>query len=157
MILFSSQLAFRTCRQLRDSKFREICRSLHVDLRGTNISLRSCITKCLVVTSETFPLHDVEQQIRALVCGTLQEYQCLDTCEGLRTYIADVTRTVWFLINQEPSFELDTNFQTPVKLQADKHQRHHSSGRSSDHVKNYLWPALIQSNICVHKAVVITG
>ncbi|GJQ85485.1 hypothetical protein Trydic_g23075 [Trypoxylus dichotomus] len=157
-ILFSVVvLAFRTCKQVKDAKFREICRSLHVDLRAlNNISLRSCIAKCLALTSDTFPLHDVEQQIRALLCGTLQEYKCLDTCEGLRTYIADVTRTVWFLVNQESPFELDTNFQTPIKFETDKHQRHHSD-RSSDNVKSYLWPALLQFSSCVHKAVVVTG
>ncbi|KRT80500.1 hypothetical protein AMK59_8312, partial [Oryctes borbonicus] len=158
-ILFSVVvLAFRTCKQLKDVKFREICRSLHIDFRTlNNISLRSCIAKCLAVTSNTFPLHDVEQQIRVLVCGTLQEYKCLDTCEGLRSYIADVTRTVWFLVNQESAFDLDTNFQTPVKFQTDKHQRHHSSDRNSDNVKNYLWPALLQFGNCVQKAVVVTS
>nr|XP_022918602.1 uncharacterized protein LOC111427609 [Onthophagus taurus] len=157
-ILFSVVvLAFRTCRHLKDTKLRETFRNLHIDVRNSSANLlRSTITKCFATTFDTFPLSEIETQIRNLVCDTLQEYKCLDSCEGLRRYVAEVSRTVWFLINQDPPFELETNFTIPTKFRPDLHLKHHSSDRTSDNVKCYLWPALIQSGNCVHKAVVVT-
>lgn len=72
-------------------------------------------------------------------------------------YVGDVTKVSWQLVNHDPSFELDTDFQTPIRLQPDRHQRHHSSDRTSDTVTAFLWPALLHRNTCVQKAVVVTG
>lgn len=72
-------------------------------------------------------------------------------------YVSDITRVAWLLVNQIPAYELDTDFQTPVKLRSEKHQRHHSADRNSDIVKGYLWPALMTQNTYAWKAVVVTG
>jgi hypothetical protein len=72
-------------------------------------------------------------------------------------YVGDVTRVAWLLVNQLPAYELDTDFQTPLRLRPDKHQRHHSADRTSDTIKAYLWPALVLQNAYVYKAVVVTG
>lgn len=133
-------------------------RSLHVDERTTAAqNLRSDLMRCLASTAESFPLMDAEHQVLALVCDTLREYKCLETCAALRRYVSNATRVCWFIVNQDPPYELDTDFQTPVRLQPDRHTRHHSSDRSSDTVRAYLWPGLLVHSSCVHKAVVVTN
>lgn len=78
-------------------------------------------------------------------------------CIFFNRYVGDVTKVSWQLVNHNPPFELDTEFQTPVRLSSDRHQRHHSSDRTSDTVTAFLWPALLLRNTCVQKAVVVTG
>jgi hypothetical protein len=158
-ILFSVVvLAFRTCKNLRDNKLKETFRNLHLDGRtAAGQGLRQDVIKCLAASAETFPLADAEHQVRALVCDTLKEYRCLEGCAALRRYVGDVTRVAWLLVNQLPAYELDTDFQTPLRLRPDKHQRHHSADRTSDTIKAYLWPALVLQNAYVYKAVVVTG
>lgn len=119
--------------------------------------LREDVIKCLRSTAETYPLYNVERQVRDMVCGTLKEYTCLENCTALCRYIRDVARTSWLLVNQIPAYELDTDFTTPTHLQVEKHQRHHSSDRNCDIVRSYLWPALMTNSAFVHKAIVITG
>ncbi|KAJ8985983.1 hypothetical protein NQ317_013867 [Molorchus minor] len=158
-ILFSVVvLAFRTCKHLRDAKLRETFRSLHLDLRSSAAqTLRQEILRCLSTSSETFPLSDAESQVTALVCDTLREYRCLGGCSALRRYVGEATRVAWFLVNQFPAYELDTDFQISARLYPNKHQRHQSSDTSSEIIRAYLWPALMLQNNCVFKAVVVTG
>ncbi|XP_019865235.2 uncharacterized protein LOC109594456 [Aethina tumida] len=158
-ILFSVVvLAFRTCKNLRESKLRETFRNLHVDGRSAAAeNLRNDVMRCLAASPENFPLADAENQVLALVCDTLREYKCLESCMPLRRYVSEATKVAWTLVNQVPPFELDTDFQTPNRMRQEKHQRHHSSDRSSDAVKSYLWPALVLQNEYVFKAVVVTG
>lgn len=135
-----------------------MCNCLHVDIRShAGTTLRNDVLKCLGTTAESFPLQDVERQVRDMVCGTLKEYTCLENCSALCRYIRDVTRVSWMLVNQMPAYELDTDFTTPTQLQPERHVRHHSSDRNCDIVRSYLWPALIYNSNFVHKAVVITG
>ncbi|KAK9881742.1 hypothetical protein WA026_017263 [Henosepilachna vigintioctopunctata] len=159
-ILFSVVvLAFRTCKSIREQKIREVFHILHVNHHRTGPaqSLREETMRFLSSSSETFPLTDAENQVRTLVCDTLREYKCLEGSVALRRYIEEVTRTAWHLVNQVPPFELETDFQTPVRMQAHIHQRHHSSDRTSDMVLSYLWPGLHLQTACVYKAVVVTG
>lgn len=72
-------------------------------------------------------------------------------------FVSNVTRVSWLLVNNEPSYELSTDFQTPVKFHSDRHIRHHNSDKGSDTVQSYLWPALLSRSTCVHKAVVVTS
>ena len=74
----------------------------------------------------------------------------------LRRYISEVTRTAWWLVNQNPPYELDTDLNTPFRLNHKKHSRHHSSKRDGEIVRAFLWPALLRGGNCVHKAVVVT-
>lgn len=129
-----------------------------MDIRHTAAQqLRQEVMRCLATTSDTYPLDDAENQVLALVCDTLREYKCLETCMPLRRYVGDVTKVAWMMVNQVPPYELDTDFQTPVRMQPEKHQRHHTADRCSETVKAYLWPALMRQGCCLHKAVVITG
>ncbi|CAG9862362.1 unnamed protein product [Phyllotreta striolata] len=156
-ILFSVVvLAFRTCKTLRDHKLLQTFRTLHLDHRSSkNSSLHKEVMRCLA-SSEEFPLHEAEHQVLSLVCDTLKEYRCLEGCLELRRYVGEATKIAWVMVCQVPPYELDTDFQTPVRLQPEKHQRHHSSDRNSDIIRAFLWPALILESSCVHKAIVIT-
>lgn len=152
------QLAFRTCKNLRETRLREAFQILQVDARTPPAQhLRSDILRCFVTTSDTYPIGEVENQVLNLVCDTLREYKCLETCVPLRRYVSDVTKTAWLLVNHEPPYELDADFQTPTRMQPERHARHHTSDRTSETVRSYLWPGLIQGNTYIHKNVVITG
>lgn len=113
--------------------------------------------RCLASTAESFPLIDVEHQVLALVCDTLKEYKCLESCSTLRKYVSNATRVCWFIVNQDPPYDMDMDFQIPVKFQYDRHNRHHSSDRNSESVRAYLWPGLLAQSAYVYKAVVITS
>ncbi|KAK5645491.1 hypothetical protein RI129_006791 [Pyrocoelia pectoralis] len=158
-ILFSVVvLAFRTCKNLRESKLRESLRSLHVDERTSAAHIfRTHLMRCLASTAETFPLVDAERQVLALLCDTLKEYECLKTCAPLRAYVSNVTSVCWYIANQDPPYELDTDFQIPVRFQPERHLKHHSSDRLSNTVRAYLWPGLLSRSSFAHKAVVITN
>ncbi|KAG5869280.1 hypothetical protein JTB14_018655, partial [Gonioctena quinquepunctata] len=157
-ILFSVVvLAFRTCKTLRDHKVLQTFRTLHLDHRlSTSQPLRQEVLRCLSASAESFPLEEAENQVVKLVCDTLKEYKCLETCEALRRYAGEAARVAWALVCQVPPYELDTDFQTPVRMQPEKHQRHHTSSRHTDIVRAYLWPALMLQNDYVHKAIVVT-
>ncbi|KAL3270369.1 hypothetical protein HHI36_009415 [Cryptolaemus montrouzieri] len=159
-ILFSVVvLAFRTCKSIREQKIREIFHILHIDhhRNGPAQSLREETMRYFSSSSDTFPLAEAENQVRTLVCDTLREYKCLEECLALKRYVGEVTRVAWYLVNQVPSYELDTDFQAPIRMQSNIHQRHHSSDRTSDMVRSYLWPGLHLLNVCVYKAVVVTS
>lgn len=65
-ILF--QLAFRSCKNLREQKVRETCSCLQVDVRShAGQILREDVIKCLRSTAETYPLYNVERQVRDMV------------------------------------------------------------------------------------------
>lgn len=139
---------------------RKLLHTVHTFTRYLTISdtfRTNSFGRCLASAADTYPLSEVEHQVRALVCDTLKEYKCLETCMPLRRYISEVAKVCWLLVNGDPPFELDTDFQTPIVLQPDRHQRHHSSDRSCDTIRSFLWPALMQRAAYVHKAVVITG
>ncbi|XP_023029011.1 uncharacterized protein [Leptinotarsa decemlineata] len=157
-ILFSVVvLAFRTCRTIRDHKLLQTFRTLHIDHRSSaSQSLRQEVLRCLASSSESFPLEDAENQVIGLVCETLKEYKCLESCQALRSYAGEAAKVAWALVCQVPPYELDTDFQTPVRLHPEKHQPHQSSPRSSDIVRAYLWPALMLQTNYVHKAIVVT-
>lgn len=152
------QLAFRTCKSLRETRLRDTFQALQVDGRTLPAQrLRSDILRLFVATSDTYPIAEIERQVLSLVCDTLREYKCLEGCAPLRRYVADVAKTAWFLVNHEPPFELDTDFQTPTRMQPERQVRHHTSDRNSETVRSYLWPGLIQDGQYMHKNVVITG
>ncbi|XP_056637011.1 uncharacterized protein LOC130445426 [Diorhabda sublineata] len=157
-ILFSVVvLAFRTCKTLREHKLLQTYRTLNLDPHSTKfLSLRLEVMRCLAASAESYPLQEAENQVLGLVCETLKEYKCLEECQELRRYAEEATKIAWQLVCQVPPYELDTDFQTPVRLHPEKHQRHHTSSRSSDIVRGFLWPALMSESNYVYKAVVVT-
>ncbi|CAG9819262.1 unnamed protein product [Phaedon cochleariae] len=157
-ILFSVVvLAFRTCKSLRDHKLLQACRALHVDPRcSASLPLRREALRCLAAAQEALPLQEAEDQVMGLVCEALKEYGCLGGCQALRKFAGEAARVAWALGCRMPAYELDTDFQTPTRLQPEKHQRHHSSSRNSDIVRSFLWPALLLHTNYVYKAIVVT-
>ncbi|CAH1115163.1 unnamed protein product [Psylliodes chrysocephalus] len=157
-ILFSVVvLAFRTCKTLRDHRLLQTFRTLHLDHRSSKyVSLRKEVMRCLASSADSYPLQEAENQVVGLVCDTLKEYKCLEGCQELRRYVAEATKIAWVMVCQVPPYELDTDFQTPVRLQPEKHQRHHTSDRNADIVRAFLWPALMLESNYVYKAIVVT-
>lgn len=109
------------------------------------------------------------------VLSTLHEYPSLETCIPLIHYISACVRLAWKMANQLIPYYLDTDFTLGINyfkkekkkkkliyfhflglLRLEKHERHPSSDKRSDIIRAFLWPALIQNNRCVFKAVVAT-
>ncbi|KAJ8917873.1 hypothetical protein NQ315_010786 [Exocentrus adspersus] len=141
-ILFSVVvLAFRTCRNLRETKLRETFRALHVDVRSSCAqSLRQEILRCLSTSKEAFPLSEAESQVITLVCDTLKEYKCLENCSALRRYVGEVTRVAWALVNHHPPYELDAG-------NTEKHPKN-IHGKTCTHYKTEVQLNSIFSNTC---------
>lgn len=89
------------------------------------------------------------------IWATLFDYPCLKTCEGLTRYIQDCVKLSWGLSNQSPPFVIE--YETR-HFRRDMHVRFHTSHPDSEHIKTYLWPALLEGDNgpCVHKGVVVT-
>ncbi|XP_077292427.1 uncharacterized protein LOC143915593 [Arctopsyche grandis] len=158
-ILFSViVLAFRACQNLRDRKTMETRKNLGLPdnfKSPTLIQLEAAVRSALSESVETFPLGEAERQVANQVLSTLHEYPCLERCGGLLQYVSDCCRLAWILCNQIPPLTIDTDF-TPVLMRADKHVRFHSSDQRSDLIKSFVWPALMDEENCVFKAVVMT-
>ncbi len=90
------------------------------------------------------------------ILATLYDYPCLKTCDGLIIYVRDCVRLAWSLCTQTPPFIIEYETRS---FRRDMHVRFHTSHQNSDHIKSYLWPALLEESpngVCVHKGVVIT-
>lgn len=169
-------LAFRTCFGLRERKVLEVRRLLHgLEKNDEPIQcLDRAVRQYLKDTSDSFPMGDVERQVanqvycfsKKLIKGikhtiffkvlsTLHEYPCLDTCTPLIHYISECVRHAWKMSNQLIPYYLDMDF-TLGLMRIEKHERFISSDDRSDIIRGYLWPALIQNNKCVCKAIVVT-
>ncbi|CAH2013600.1 unnamed protein product [Acanthoscelides obtectus] len=112
--------------------------------------------RCLGATGDACPFQEAEAQVVGLVCDTLREYRCLEGCDQLRRYAGQAARVAWAMVCAVPPYELDTDFATPAKLQLEKHQRHHSSDRTCETVRAFVWPGISCQNRCVFKAIVVT-
>lgn len=105
---------------------------------------------------------------------TLHEYPCLENCLPLIDYITACVRLAWKMANHTVPYFLDLDFtlgnlRTPSNfaqpnhnlkssgiLNLDKHDKHPSSNERSDIIRAFIWPALIQNQRCVFKAVIAT-
>lgn len=106
-------------------------------------------------TCETFPTGDVERQVANQVLVTLHEYPCLEMCLPLLGYISACVRLAWRMANHSTPYYLDLDF-TLAAICADKHERHPISDGASNTIRTFIWPALVQDQRCVFKAVVVT-
>uniref|UniRef100_A0A1B0GGG9 Mitochondria-eating protein n=1 Tax=Glossina morsitans morsitans TaxID=37546 RepID=A0A1B0GGG9_GLOMM len=158
-ILFSIiVLSFRLCHGMRERKVLEVRRTLYCPLDSTNeitLALDRSVRNYLYETIETFPLGEIERTVFNQVLSTLHEYPCLDSCPPLTHYVSNCVRLAWKMVNQKVPYYLDTDFNLGF-LRPEKHDRHLQSDRRSDLIKAFLWPALMQSNRCVFKAIVAT-
>ncbi|KAL9893174.1 uncharacterized protein LOC119640886 [Glossina fuscipes] len=158
-ILFSIiVLSFRLCHGMRERKVLEVRRSVYCPLDSTNeitLALDRSVRNYLYETIETFPLGEIERTVFNQVLSTLHEYPCLDSCPPLTHYVSNCVRLAWKMVNQKVPYYLDIDFNLGF-LRPEKHDRHLQSDRRSDLIKAFLWPALMQNNRCVFKAIVAT-
>ncbi|XP_055907872.1 uncharacterized protein LOC129942816 [Eupeodes corollae] len=151
-------LSFRACHGMRERKVIEVRRTLNCPLDSVNeisLALDRSVRAHLHITADTFPMGDIERQVSNQVLSTLHEYPCLETCLPLTKFISDSVRQAWKMVNQKCPYYLDSDFNLGF-LRPEKHERHQHSDRRSDLIKAFLWPALMQNNQCVFKAIVET-
>ncbi|EEC01665.1 hypothetical protein IscW_ISCW001706, partial [Ixodes scapularis] len=101
-----------------------------------------------------FALAGRAQEVCAQIWATLYDYPCLKGCQGLARYVRDCVRLAWALTVQGFGIEYETRV-----FRRDLHVRFHTSNHESDHIRTYLWPALLRAapqGACVHKGVVVT-
>ncbi|SPP89943.1 uncharacterized protein LOC117591458 [Drosophila guanche] len=158
-ILFSMiVLSFRLCHGMRDRKVMEVRQVLSCGLDSsseTTLALDRAVRHHLHETTDSFPLGEIEQSVFNQVLSTLHEYPCLESCPTLTNYVSACVRLAWRMINQKAPYYLDMDFNLGF-LRPEKHEPHSQSDRRSDLIKAFLWPALMQNNQCVFKAVVTT-
>ncbi|EDV93215.1 uncharacterized protein LOC6564180 [Drosophila grimshawi] len=158
-ILFSMiVLSFRLCHGMRERKVLEVRRVLNCPLDSsseTTLALDRSVRHHLHETTDSFPLGEIERSVFNQVLSTLHEYPCLESCPPLTHFVSACVRLAWRMINQKAPYYLDTDFNLGF-LRPEKHERHPQSDRRSDLIKAFLWPALMQNNQCVFKAIVAT-
>ncbi|XP_067619757.1 uncharacterized protein [Eurosta solidaginis] len=158
-VLFSIiVLSFRLCHGMRERKVLEVRRILNCPLDAsseTTLSLDRSVRTYLNETVESFPLGDIERSVFNQVLSTLHEYPCLHSCPALTHFVSTCVRLAWRMVNQKSPYYLDSDFNLGF-LRPEKHERHLQSDRRSDLIKAFIWPALMQNNRCVFKAIVAT-
>lgn len=109
----------------------------------------------LRTTVDRFEIRKNIEEVCTQIWATLYDYPCLKKCDGLLQYVKDCVRLAWGLCNQTPPFFIE--YEARI-FRRDMHVRFHTSNQESDHIKTYLWPALLEgkNGPCVHKGVVIT-
>lgn len=87
--------------------------------------------------------------------STLYDYPKLRECKELNIFIGDAVRTAWSIIIYEPQMKIDYS---SSKFDKTIHERSQNSNKLSEHIAQYIWPALIDklSHNCLMKGVVIT-
>lgn len=163
-IIFSvAVLSFRAAISLRDRRLTEVKALLGVDPDGTPSEpsvarLGTAATRVLQQTAHSFPLGEAERTVVNQVVSTLREYPCLSGCGALHALVAAACRAAWTISLHSPPLRIDTDF-TPVVMNPEKHVRFSpGDGRDkrSDLIKSFVWPALMEGNRCVFRAVVLT-
>ncbi|XP_052744968.1 uncharacterized protein LOC112053263 [Bicyclus anynana] len=153
-------LSFRAAISLRDKRLIEVKSLLGCDSDDTPgaSGLVAAATRLLRSTAHSFPLGDAERTVVNQVVSTLREYPCLAACGALHALVAAACRAAWALSLHAPPLRIDTDF-TPVVMNPEKHVRYSLADareRRSDLIKSFVWPALMDGNRCVFRAVVLT-
>nr|XP_026499433.1 uncharacterized protein LOC113403184 [Vanessa tameamea] len=153
-------LSFRAAISLRDKRISEVKALLGCESEATPgaAQLSAAALRLLRNTAHTFPLGEAERTVINQVANTLREYPCLSSCGALHALAAAACRAAWALALHSPPLRIDTDF-TPVVMNPDKHVRFSlgdARERRSDLIKSFVWPALMDGNRCVFRAVVLT-
>ncbi|XP_037067859.1 uncharacterized protein LOC119089298 [Pollicipes pollicipes] len=115
--------------------------------------LERTLTAFLQQTVDTYDLSKNVEEVCSQIWATLYDYPSLRSTEGLLSYVKESVRLAWGLINQMPPCRIEYEART---FSADQHVRHQASDAAQPAVHTYIWPALMEEAVCVHKAVVIT-
>ncbi|KAG0423744.1 hypothetical protein HPB47_000530, partial [Ixodes persulcatus] len=116
--------------------------------------LEASVEDYLSSTVDAFDVSRHVDEVCAQIWATLYDYPCLKGCQGLARYVRDCVRLAWALTVQGFGIEYETRV-----FRRDLHVRFHTSNHESDHIRTYLWPALLRAapqGACVHKGVVVT-
>ncbi|CAN8024087.1 unnamed protein product [Ixodes persulcatus] len=116
--------------------------------------LEASVEDYLRSTVDAFDVSRHVDEVCAQIWATLYDYPCLKGCQGLARYVRDCVRLAWALTVQGFGIEYETRV-----FRRDLHVRFHTSNHESDHIRTYLWPALLRAasqGACVHKGVVVT-
>ncbi|XP_015785773.2 uncharacterized protein LOC107363114 [Tetranychus urticae] len=115
----------------------------------------TAVSSYLRVTVDSFDPRNNVEEVLGQICATLYDYPCLRSCDGLLLYIKDCITLAWTLTIQSTPFVIEYGSRTYDK---DLHIRFHTSDQSSNTIRSYLWPSLLEgpNGPCVHKGVVIT-
>ncbi|XP_031764253.1 uncharacterized protein LOC113518676 [Galleria mellonella] len=157
-------LSFRAAISLRDRRLSEVKALLGAgdgDSAASDAAvarLLAAATRLLRDTAHSFPLGEAERTVINQVLSTLREYPCLGGCGALHALVAAACRAAWAVSLHSPPLRIDTDF-TPVVMNPEKHVRFtlgDGRERRSDLIKSFVWPALMDGNRCVFRAVVLT-
>ncbi|XP_018494384.1 uncharacterized protein LOC100901772 [Galendromus occidentalis] len=151
-------LAFRSVQNTIADMKSQVRRALRVKDAASDPyaeDLEASVELYLRSKAEDFDVTKNIQDVCQQILATLYDYPCLKDCRGLITYVGDSVRLAWALSTQTPPYRLEFETRT---FRSDYHVRFHSSNQSSEHIRTYLWPALMEAENgpCVHKGVVIT-
>ncbi|KAL0811172.1 hypothetical protein ABMA28_009603 [Loxostege sticticalis] len=156
-------LSFRAAISLRDRRLSEVkallgaADSEAAASESSTTRLVAAATRVLIETAHSFPLGEAERTVVNQVLSTLREYPCLGGCAALHALVAAACRAAWTISLHSPPLRIDTDF-TPVVMNPEKHVRFSNEARErrSDLIKSFVWPALMEGNRCVFRAVVLT-
>ncbi|XP_045532471.1 uncharacterized protein LOC123720063 [Pieris brassicae] len=153
-------LSFRAAISLRDRRVSEVKSLLGCENENDSSpaisSFVSSAMRLMRSTAHNFPLGDAERTVINQVVKTLSEYRSLSSCGALHALVAASCRAAWALSLHSPPLRIDTDF-TPVVMNPEKHIRYSAAGdRRSDLIKSFVWPALMDRNRCVFRAIVLT-
>ncbi|XP_068625691.1 uncharacterized protein [Battus philenor] len=150
-------LSFRAAISLRDKRLAEARALLggEDDSSPAAAGFIAAATRLMRSTAHSFPLGEAERTVVNQVVSTLREYPCLRACGALHALAAAGCRAAWTLSLHAPPLRIDTDF-TPVVMNPERHVRLDGSSLRSDLIKSFVWPALMDGNRCVFRAVVLT-
>ncbi|XP_033119398.1 uncharacterized protein LOC117118805 isoform X2 [Anneissia japonica] len=104
---------------------------------------------------ENMDLSHMSKNVCAKLFSTLPEYPTLKSSIPLTNYIHQCVHIAWQLSIQPQPYTIEYDCVTFNKV---RHQRAPGSNRSSNHIKIYLWPTLLEGSRMkvAYKGVVIT-
>eukprot|EP00058_Branchiostoma_floridae_P015649 XP_002601137.1 hypothetical protein BRAFLDRAFT_75584 [Branchiostoma floridae] len=157
VMLLSYRCAEERLSELRSSVFRLLPVPEGAASPGQKASaaeLDSCINNYLCTAADSWDTGACYQDVVGKLCECLQEFSALQESSSVTSYIRECVQLSWALCVQTPPLTLhysDTVFNPAL------HERFHSSDPGSDKIRDFLWPALMEEQTCLHKGVIMTG
>ncbi|KAI8483050.1 hypothetical protein Bbelb_392060 [Branchiostoma belcheri] len=122
--------------------------------KASAAELDGCINSYLCTAADSWDTGACYQDVVGKLCECLQEFSALQESNSVTSYIRECVQLSWALCVQTPPLTLhhsDTVFNPNL------HERFHSSDPGSEKIRDFLWPALMEEQTCLHKGVIMTG
>ncbi|XP_063369315.1 serine/arginine repetitive matrix protein 2 [Cydia amplana] len=124
--------------------------------------LTAAATRVLRAKAHVTPLHDAERTVVTQVASTLREYTGLAESSALRALTAACCRAAWRLVLAAPQLRLDTDF-TATRFDPEKHvvwvagagRAAAAGGARGQPIRSFVWPALLDRQRVLFRAVVL--